>query len=209
MTARRPTPAEFQAASRKHSTAAGSRQAPLASPLTDEELRGSDDGVAITDVDCTPRPRYGESQERFQARMRSYGVELEVLRTDVKVRNRRAALYITDGHGTWRADRFDGTTEYMKYFTQCACGFCGLQVLDPEVARREYDAHPCAAESVGQSAVDRAIAETDRTVLVKRPRAVLQPTRLEQPIEDHVQRHDVAVAEDDTEQRMALLEIKR
>ena len=30
-----------------------------------------------------------------------------------------------------------------KYFTQCGCGWCGLRVEDPELARREYDKHPC------------------------------------------------------------------
>lgn len=195
---RRATQADLEAAARKYSTAAGEKQAALAAPLTEAELATGDGyGVGITDVDCTPRPRYGESRERFEARMRSYGVELEVLKTDVRIRNRRAALR----EGAWP----DGAP---YYFTQCACGWCGLRVTDPEVARREYDAHACVAESVGQSAVDRAIAETDRMVLVKRPRAVLQPAVMSSQEADRSPVR-VEVATDDTEQRMALLELDK
>lgn len=191
----RATQAELTAAATKYSTAAGAVQAPLAAPLTEQELKaGGGYGPAITSVDMTPRPRYGESRERFEARMARMGHQLETLGREVRQRNRDAALrHVELPNG------------YERWWTVCSCGFCGLRVEDPEVARREYDAHVCAAAGVGQAAVDRAIAETDRNVLVKRTRHVLQPSVV-QPVESEVPR--TASVEDDAEQRMALLELK-
>jgi hypothetical protein len=186
-------------APRKHSVAAGQRQRPLAEPLNESELAtGGGYGPAITDVDCTPRPRYGESQAKFEARMRSYGADVEALKREVRQRNRAAALK----QGTWP----DGAT---FYFTQCACGWHGLREADPEVARREYDGHTCAAESIGDDAVSRAQAHAGKaTMPAKRMAAVLKPA-LEQPAADEPalvpSRQDL----DDLEQRVALLETER
>ena len=159
--------------------------------MTDDLSRRRGDGdwtVAITSTDMTPRPRYRESRAAFEARMRQMGVELKQLRAEVKLENRKAAL--RGSVGAW--------------FTQCACGWHGLTVADAELARREYDAHACAANSVGQRAVDRGIAETDRNVLVKREAPVLRPA-LEGVEIEALPKH---ATEDDTVQRFALLEIK-
>jgi hypothetical protein len=40
------------------------------------------------------------------------------------------------------------TAENCLYFTRCACRWTGLRVADPEVARREYDAHVCPLDAV-------------------------------------------------------------
>lgn len=154
---------------------------------------GREWSVAITDVDMTPRPRYRESQAAFEARMAQMGVDLRDLHHEVKLRNRAAALRSVETAGG-----------ALAYFTQCACGWCGLRVEDPEVARREYDAHVCAAAGVGQAAVDRAIAETDRNVLAKRERHVLQPAMMAPAVESEAPR--TAVVEDEFEQRVKLLE---
>ncbi len=199
---RRATQAELETASRKYSTAAGEagNRAGLATPLTAAEIEaGGGYGVGITDVDCTPRPRYGESEAKFLARMASYGANVEELRRDIRMRNRAAALR-----------QVELPAGAIAYWTACACGWCGLRVDDPEVARREYDAHTCAAEGVGQAAVDRAI-EASKTahmpgrVTVAPRTAVLRPAIVErQPEEQAPARTEV----DDLEQRVALLEPK-
>ncbi len=166
-------------APRRHSVAAGARRQPdLAEPLSEADLAtGGGYGVAITDVDCTPRPRYGESRAKFEARMRGYGLDVEALKRDVRMRNRAAALRSTE------VETHTGGTR-RTYWTQCACGWCGLRVDDPEVARREYDAHACAAETVGDDAVSRAQAHAGKaTIPAKRTAAVLKPA-LEQPVAD-------------------------
>ena len=190
---RRATQAELEAAARRHSTAAGSVQPDLRSPLTDVELAaGGGFGVAISSVDMTPRPRYGESRQAFEARMASYGIQASALRREVSQRNRQAALRNVD------------TPRGLQYFTQCACGFCGLRVEDPEVARREYDAHDCAAAGVGQAAVDRAITGS----VEKRTAAVLKPALGELNESDREQLKRSVEVEDDAGQRFQLLELK-
>ncbi|HZJ66408.1 MAG TPA: hypothetical protein VFD36_23035, partial [Kofleriaceae bacterium] len=194
---RRATQAELEAAARKYSTAAGEagNRAGLASPLTAAELEaGGGYGVGITDVDCTPRPRYGESQEKFLARMASYGANVEELKREIRMRNRAAALR-----------QVELPTGAIAYWTVCACEWCGLRVDDPEVARREYDAHVCVAENVGQDAVDRAQAHAGKATLPpKRTQRVLQPAIVEKPAPDmsHLANYDLAARPGDlTRQR--------
>ena len=202
---RRATQAEIEAASRKYSTAAGEAgsRAGLAEPLTDAELKTGDGyGVGITDVDCTPRPRYGESQERFLRRMAGYGADVEQLRREIRMRNRAAALRSTE------IETHSGGTR-LTYWTVCPCGWCGLRADDPEVVRREYDAHECVAEGVGQAAVDRAIeaAAHPHAGLVKRTQHVLQPAIVEHKPEHKPEELVPSRTEvDDLEQRVALLE---
>lgn len=191
--------AGLDAAANRHSTAAGAKQAPLATPLSPAELyAGGGFEVGITDVDCTPRPRYGESQARFEARMARMGVHSMALGKEVQQRNREAALR-----------HVDLPNGYERWWTVCACGFCGLRVDDPEVARREYDAHACAAAGVGEAAVDRAIyaAAHPHAPLVKRASAVLQPSiPVVTPETGELERMTADVQVDETEERMALLE---
>lgn len=102
--------------------------------------QGSLDGetTAITDVDCTPRPRRGEPVAAFEARIRGYGRGVAAQAAANNKRNRAAALQPPTV----------GADGIAQYFTRCACGWCGLLVVDPEMARREYDAHPCAMDAV-------------------------------------------------------------
>lgn len=194
---RRATQAELDSAATRYPTAAGARQAPLSVPLSPAELHaGGGYDVGITDVDCTPRPRYGESRERFEARMARMGHHSMTLGREVKQRNRDAALrHVEIPNG------------YERWWTVCACGFCGLRVEDPELARREYDAHACAAAGVGEAAVDRAIyaAAHPHAPLVKRERAVLKPS-MPAPEVGELERMTADVVADETEERMALLE---
>lgn len=202
---RRATQAELETASRKYSTAAGeaANRAGLASPLTAAELATGDGyGVGITDVDCTPRPRYSESRERFEARIAEMEKAAGLQRREVNQRNRAAALR-----------QIELPAGAIAYWTACACGWCGLRVDDPEVARREYDAHACAAENVGQAAVDRAIeaAAHPHAPLVKRTQHVLQPALAEiKPAEvGELERMTADVPVDEAEQRFQLLELDR
>ena len=188
-------------APRKHSVAYGARPQPgLATPLSEAELAtGGGYLPAITDVDCTPRPRYGESPAKFLKRMAGYGADVEALKSEMRQRNRAAALR----EGTWP----DGAT---FYYTQCACKWHGLRVADPEVARREYDTHACAAEGLGDAAVDRAQAHAGKaTMPPRRTAAVLKPA-LEQPIPTADTRPAPQDLQDldDATQRFALLDLK-
>jgi len=212
-------------APRKHSVAAGQRQPALAEPLTEAEFahpRSEGYGPAITDVDCTPRPRYGESQAKFLARMRGYGLDMEALKADVRQRNRAAALRWIDADGLTHkgAEPTARHGQIVAYWTQCACGWCGLRVADPEVARREYDAHACAAETIGDDAVSRAQAHAGRTTMpAKRTTSVLKPALGEQRMNADDARSALAEADadakitqqaqdlDEASQRFALLEL--
>lgn len=189
-------------APRKHSVAAGVRQLKaeqgLAEPLTEAELATGGGYVpAITDVDCTPRRRYGETAAAFAARMLGYQREREALDREVRQRNREAALK----QGTWP----DGA---VFYFTQCACKWHGLRHNDPEVARREYDAHTCAAESIGDDAVSRAQAHAGAATMPPRRQAAVMKPALEQPAETIETIRPAAQDLDDLEQRVRLLEPK-
>lgn len=107
-----------------------------------EELESGD--VGITSVDCTPRaPRregyisdaqHQRAQELFRKSQAGLELELRKLGADNHKKNRMAALQpvVYGAHGE------------PLYFTQCACKWHGLRVSDPEVARREYDAHACS-----------------------------------------------------------------
>jgi len=100
----------------------------------------ADESPAITEVDCSPRPRYRETQEQFAARIKSYSSDLASMRKQTSRLNRNDAL------------RWSTATDGAKqYFARCACGWCGLSVSDPELAKREYDDHACAmdAEEIG------------------------------------------------------------
>lgn len=193
-------------APRRHSVAAGV-SAELATPLTEAELRtGGGYTPAISDVDCTPRPRYGESMAKFKARMAGYAREAGLVAHDVNRRNRVAALRGVTAEG--QVIRVDGpvVAQVAAYFTQCACGWCGLRVADPEVARREYDAHACAASSLGDDAVSRAQAHAGKaTMPAKRKAAVLVPALpADSPVEPTTTQTTTV---DEAEQRFALLEL--
>lgn len=88
----------------------------------------SDETVGLTATDCTPRARRGESAEALAARIGGYARSLEYERQHVALVNRNEALRTSS----------DGL-----HYTRCACGWTGLRVADPEIARREYDVHQC------------------------------------------------------------------
>lgn len=92
-----------------------------------------------------------------------------------------------------------------QWIAQCACRWHSLLSPDAEVVRREYDAHACSIS--GDHAVDRAVAEVDRSVLAKRDaeQMVVAPSLVTAEPET-VETTPTVV--DDTEQRFALLELK-
>lgn len=161
----------------------------------------ADEGVGITDVDCTPRPRYRETAEAFAGRMRRMWLEVDGKTRIVAQRNRNAALRTavgTDGIGL--------------HSTFCACGFRGLVVTDPEIARREYDAHACTIED------GNAIHRKYRGPIDKRPKSTLIPALAEERARmgivlpgERVDESPVTTSAptgDDFEQRVKLLETK-
>lgn len=114
------------------------------------------------------------------------GAAYAALQREVSHQNRTAALRQAE----------DG-----RWFTICACKWHGLRVDDPEVARREFDAHACSVD--GDAAVERAVENVDRLVYgPKREASTMAPAEVGEtaPV--------VTVVEDGTEQRMALLELK-
>jgi hypothetical protein len=104
----------------------------------------NNDGIGITDVDCTPRDlrregylseaQYNRAIELKAKQNALTAKSTNELRTGIGKRNRAAALQLS----------VLGADGIEQFFTQCACGWCGLRVTDPELARREYDAHACA-----------------------------------------------------------------
>lgn len=76
--------------------------------------------VAITATSCEPT-------ERDAPKAAALLQQRDAMAAEVHAINRAAAL----------------RTAGDAYFTRCACGWQGLRVADPEVARREYDVHSC------------------------------------------------------------------
>lgn len=114
-------------------------------------------------------------------------------RRAVTADNREAALKsMVDANGV------------TQYFTTCACRWHGLQVTDPELARREYDAHPCSAPS------GDAIHREYRGPKDKRPKSTMRPAFDSEIARAGLQgfRDVTKQVIDDAEQRMALLEIE-
>lgn len=104
----------------------------------------------------------------------------------------------------------------VRYFARCACNWCGLRVDDPELARREYDAHPCTI--TGDDAVERAQQNVDRDVFDRATGKLVVPKRTADQMQVATGlRHDVETSaapaitqtEDDAAQRFALLELDR
>lgn len=172
-------------------------------------------------VDDSPR---AQAFRRVSARRRVSGaeqleIEMQALRAKLASDNRRDSL---------RGPVFVGKRQVAHYYTQCTCKWTGTRVKDPEVARREYDAHPCTLEH-GDTAVDRAIANAGRGSIGHR-RYEHDPTwaarthemlavKAPQPVEVVAveaaeEAAPVAVvaapapAGDDAEQRFSLLELK-
>lgn len=155
-----------------------------------------EDGVGITDVDCTPRPRFREKPEQFAARMRKLWLEADGETRIIAQRNRVAALR---------------NPEPGVYYTMCACHFKSLRSSDPEVAQREYDAHACVIAESGND-----IHRQYRGPVDKRPASKLIPGLASEreaagvtiPGETAQSAETGTSAERDTEKRMALLELK-
>jgi hypothetical protein len=170
--------------------------------MKDDELTARRTGaetVALEDVDCTPRPRWRESLEKFRARMRVLGLERQSLEREVALDNRRASVRPVTGP--------NGERLHVAF---CACGFHGLQVADPEVARREYDAHACTAND------GDAIHRNYRGPIDKRPASTMIPALAEEraklgitlPGEVPITPTTHTTTLDEFEQRVKLLETK-
>lgn len=161
--------------------------------MTDDlAARREPDAVAISDVDCTPPPRYRESREDFDRRMVGFTRSKGDLRALIGKRNREAALrVVTVGVGREAREQFA---------TRCGCGWHGLAVDDAEVARREYDAHACRLE---------LLAEPGQTLHRKgNGLGADWAAQAKAELTEVVSTPVVTVTADDTEQRMQLLELK-
>lgn len=161
--------------------------------MTDDlAARREPDTVAISEVDCTPRPRYRESREDFERRMAGVMRSKEELRALIGNHNREAALrVVTVGVGKDAREQFA---------TRCGCGWHGLAVPDAEAARREYDTHACRLE---------LLAEPGQTLHRKGDGlgagwASQAKAQLAEVGDTPV----ITVTVDDAEVRMALLELK-
>jgi len=169
--------------------------------LGDEPYRATDAELAKLPPKMRARllAQRERSPRRWAARDAMYARDLAGLQAWTRQQNRAAAL---------RTVEQDGLT---RYFTQCACGWCGLRVDDPELARREYDAHACRIE--GDAHIDRAVASVDREqhdaagklIVAKR-----QPHEMQVAWSAIVESAAVEMRKytDDTEARYALLELK-
>lgn len=172
--------------------------------MTDEiawkKLGLEEDGVGITDVDCTPRPRYGEKPEAFQARIAGYQKEFDAIKAHNNKRNRVGAL---------QPALYDAAGQAW-YTTRCACKWHSVQAKDPELARREYDTHACSLVDAdggwqpGQTLHRKSEVPLVQTDWVAQTKALLNQG-VAQPDDAPV----VTTTEvDGTEQMMKLLELK-
>lgn len=181
--------------------------------FTDEPENGD---VAITSVDCTPRAPSREgypSEALYQRALMMWNrlndkleSELNALIKQNSKRNRMAALQPV----------VYGANGEPLYFTKCACKWHGLRVSDPEVARREYDAHACSLlDANGRVEPGRTlhrkteaplgpawVAETKKQLAAQTP-----PVTASVAVEDETP-VVVTTEVDGTEQRMKLLELK-
>lgn len=156
------------------------------------------EGPGITDVNCTPRHRRGESQESFQARMAGYAKEFDALKSRTNKRNRAGAV----GHPI-----FDSNGQ--AWFTaKCACKWHSLQARDPEVARREYDAHACSlVDADGGWQPGQTLHRKSEVPLVQTDWVAQTKAMLSQHTEDDTPVVTVTEA-DDSVVRFSLLELK-
>jgi hypothetical protein len=120
--------------------------------------------------------------------------------------------------GALRTHVAEGVT---VYFTACACKWHGLRVSDPEVALREYDAHPCTIplDTEADHPAFRELRTVDG-VLVKRPASTLALNQvlddgqivnsLTAPVGGEVTTDTARITTDDEDvaRRFALLELK-
>lgn len=147
--------------------------------------------------------------KRQARRDREVSVLLEAERAEAVRLNRSNAL---------RTVTADGAT---LYFGACACRWHGLRVSDPEVALREYDAHPCTIplETEADHPAFRELRMGADGKLVKRPASALALNQvlpdgtiintITAPIGAEVAPEAAKVTTtDDTEARFALLELK-
>lgn len=170
--------------------------------MRDPGFRDTDDATAIESVDCTPRPRYRETPEQFERRMAAMSADAKIQRSQVGKLNRKDALrWYTAGDGT------------LQYFTRCACGWCGVRVSDPEVARREYDTHACALDAV-EIGVSLHRKEPLPANWAAETKALIEQQQTERALETMVAPREYTTSRsmdqifDDATERMKLLELK-
>lgn len=127
----------------------------------------------------------------------------------------RRTTYLDNRNGALRGPVLIDGVEH--WWCVCVCRWTGLRVRDPEVAKREYDAHPCSIHA--DQAVDRALAELDGVTLTKHPKSTLVPALAERrtDADNAALAREAAVAAigkleeqaDAAEVRFALLELDR
>jgi hypothetical protein len=180
--------------------------------------------------DAPPDDRFkelpeGVTPELAEERIKSAFARLGAKRIERRARE-TAAYQAAERSEAVRANRANALRSIVAdgvtvHFAACACRWHGLRVSDPEVALREYDAHPCTIPLDMEA--DHPAFRDLRTVdgkLVKRPVSVLA---LNQVMPDgqiinsitaltgaelttDAPRH--TTADEDAELRAALLELK-
>lgn len=172
---------------------------------------GENGNPVISDVDCTPcAPRregyisdaqHQRAVQMFEQRMATLERQHRAMVQTYNRRNRAVALQppVTGPNGE------------LLYFTRCACKWHGLRVADPEVARREYDAHACSlVDADGQWQPGQTLHRKTEAPLpaswAAETKAMLAPKVEILPVDDTPV--VVTTEVDGTEQRMKLLELK-
>jgi hypothetical protein len=186
-------------------------------------------GPALAD-DAPPDDRFkdlpdGVTAELAEERIKSAFARLGAKRLERRAREtaayqaaERSEAVRLNRENALRSVREDDVTHY---FGACACRWHGLRVSDPEVALREFDAHPCTIPFDMES--DHPAFRDLRTVdgkLVRRPVSVLA---LNQVMPDGqiinsittrtgselaLEQGRQTTADEDAELRAALLELK-
>lgn len=135
--------------------------------MTDDEKELAARYVEIDDVDQETAEanirrafarRSPEHKAKVEARMRQ---DLAMEERQLRAENRAHALRTIHGDGK------------AVYYAACACKWHGLRGADPELALREYDAHPCSISFRDDSVVDRELKLDADGRLVRRPASQL------------------------------------
>lgn len=180
--------------------------------------------------DAPPADRYKElpegvtpelAEERLKRAFAKHGAR-RLERRDREIAafqaSERAQAIRLNRAGALRTHVAEGVT---VYFTACACKWHGLRVSDPEVALREYDAHPCTIplDTEADHPAFRELRIVDGRI-VKRPAStlalnqVLGDGQIVNSLTDKLG-SEIALTErrpttshEDAELRFALLELK-
>lgn len=187
-------------------------------------------GPAPVTEDGPPADRFAELPDGIDAATAEDRIRRAFAKHGARRQEKRdrevAALYAAERAEAIRMNRANALRSVVAdgvtiHFAACACRWHGLRVSDPEVALREYDAHPCTIplETEADHPAFRDLRMVDGR-LVKRPASTLALNQvlpdgqivntITAPVGAEIEATATrpTTADEDAELRAALLELK-